>query len=410
MNRRNSVRSNFSFTASEKADFQVNLGFLDSRLRLPLDGESAQGIIFSSLRSSPGRFSALPGQTQQGWFTVTPEQSNEYDNQTRSSRVTLGTTVNYTPIRWFRNRLTVGLDWTTGLATLFAPPNRPVLTGDTLGLTAQRVPRNTLYTLDYSGSVERPVFGQNLISTTSFGSQVVASREESIVATGRGLGSPDVTVIGSTTTITAGNAFSENNSVGYYIQEQLGWKNRLFVTGAVRVDDNSSFGSDFDVITYPKASLSWILSEEPALAGFFDAVRAGNFKFRTAWGQAGRAPAPYSATRTYGISVVTLGSSTASALRTGAFGNPGLKPERGEEIEVGFDADFWNGRVGAEFTYYDKTMRDVLVFRSIAPSTGFRGSQQANLGKTNNKGIELGVFASPVQTPRFGWESRISLS
>src|SRR4029079_1895259 len=62
------------------------------------------------------------------------------------------------------------------------------------------------------------------------------------------------------------------------------------------------------------------------------------------------------------------------------------------------------------FTYYDKQMRDVLFSQTVAPSSGFRGVQQANLGRTKNTGIELGLTASPVRKPNFSWDSRISLS
>src|SRR5262249_15383863 len=158
-------------------------------------------------RARPGLATALPGQTVQGWPFVTPDQSNQYDNETHTDRATVGGTLNYQPTRWFRNRLTVGLDWTYGLATLFAPPNTPALTGDTLGLTAQRVPRNTLYTLDYSGGVDH-AFTPDLLSTTSFGSQVIASHSEALTSSGVGLGTPDVTLIGSTTTITSSNTYS----------------------------------------------------------------------------------------------------------------------------------------------------------------------------------------------------------
>jgi TonB-dependent SusC/RagA subfamily outer membrane receptor len=412
----NSIRANFGITANEKTDFQLNVGILNSRLRLPLGDESAQGILFSSQRGRPGRVSTLAGQyftangqPVEGWFTVTPATSDTYDNETADNRLTFAGTANFQPFRWFRNRLTAGLDWTSGQATLFAPPNTPDLTGDNLGLTAQRLPRSTVYTLDYMGTVEH-AFGANWLSTTSIGSQVIANRWEVLSANGRGLGSPDVTLIGSTTTIAASNTFTENNSVGYWIQEQMGWKNRLFVTAALRADDNSSFGSQFNAAYYPKASLSWILSEEPRLHGFFNAIHADDFKFRAAYGEAGKAPQPYSATRTYTVSTVTLGSTSGSALRTFDYGNPNLKPERGEEAEIGFETNFINGRVGADFTYYDKQMRDVLFSQTVAPSSGFRGVQQANLGRTKNTGIELGLTGTPVRGTAFTWDSRISLS
>src|SRR5690606_40895699 len=57
----------------------------------------------------------------------------------------------------------------------------------------------------------------------------------------------------------------ENVTLGAFIQQQFGWKNRLFLTGALRADDNSAFGEDFDLVTYPKVSASWVISEEPFL-------------------------------------------------------------------------------------------------------------------------------------------------
>jgi hypothetical protein len=133
-------------------------------------------------------------------------------------------------------------------------------------------------------------------------------------------------------------------------------------------------------------------------------------KLRAAWGAAGKAPAPYSATRTYTISTVTIGAGSASAIRTGEYGNPNLKPERGVETELGFDADFFEGRAGAEFTYYNKKMNDVLFSQAVAPSSGYRGSQQQNIGSTSNSGIELGLTATPIRRTNVVWDSRVSLS
>jgi len=405
---RNSLRTNFAYTADAKTDFQVSVAILDARLRQPLDGESAQGLLFGSNRARPGLATALPGQTVQGWPFVTPDQSNQYDNETHSDRATVGATLNYQPLAWFRNRLTVGLDWTYGLATLFAPPNTPALTGDTLGLTAQRVPRNTLYTLDYSGSIDHAL-SSSLRSTTSFGSQVIANHAETLQGSGVGLGTPDVSLIGSTTTITASNTFSAANTVGYYAQEQLAWKDRFYAVVGDRVDNSSVFGSKINVINYPKAQFSWIMSDEPSLHGLFDALHANTFKLRGAWGEAGKAPSPFASSRTYAISVVTLGTQTSSALRTSSYGNPNLKPEKGTELELGFDADLFQNRAGLELTYYDKQMRDVLVSTAIAPSTGFRGTQLANLGAVSNKGLEVGLHFTPVAVKNFTWDAHVSL-
>lgn len=407
--RRNSLRTNFSYAPDRRTDFQLSISAIDARLRQPLDGESAQGLLFGSTRQRPGLATALPGQTVQGWPFVTPDQSNQYDNETHSNRITVGSTFSYQPTSWFRHRLTAGLDWTYGLASLFAPPNTPALTGDTLGLTAQRTPRTTLYTIDYSGSIDHN-FGSSWSTVTSVGTQVVASRTETLFASGQGLGTPDVKLIGSTTTIRATDTLYASNSVGYYLQEQVGFKNRVYVTLADRVDNSSVFGSEINVIHYPKAQFSYIVSEEPYFKSFFDKLQANTVKLRGAWGAAGKAPSPFAASRTYSVSVVTLGSGSASAIRTNAFGNPNLKPERGVETELGLDADLLGGRAGFEFTWYSKQMRDVLVATSVAPSTGFRGSQLANIGAVSNKGIELGINATPIQRRNFTWDSHLSVS
>ena len=54
-----------------------------------------------------------------------------------------------------------------------------------------------------------------------------------------------------------------NTTIGAYGQQQFGWRDRLYLTAALRVDNNSAFGEDFKWVTYPKVSLSWVASEEP---------------------------------------------------------------------------------------------------------------------------------------------------
>ena len=79
------------------------------------------------------------------------------------------------------------------------------------------------------------------------------------------------------------------------MQEQFGVNDRLFVTAALRGDDNSSFGSNVKLVTYPKVSASWVLNEEPFWR--FKAINA--LKLRAAYGQSGLQPQVFTALRTY---------------------------------------------------------------------------------------------------------------
>ncbi len=408
---RTSVRSNFSFNPNDQTDFALTTNWQNGRIRLPIQDESANGLLLSAVRGFPGRVSLL-GPGNEGWRTISPEAANRYRNFTSSSRLTIGATANYRPFSWFANRATIGIDNTTSQAQLLFLPSEISAAQDAdaaAGANLRRTPTARLTTLNYNGDLTFQL-RSDLNSITSVGAQVVSDQRERLDATGIGLGAPDVTLVNLAQRTTGGETYSENNSVGYYVQEQLGWKDRLFLTAAVRADDHSSFGENFDIIVYPKFSVSYILSDEPAARGLVDALRLNSLKLRAAWGQAGRAPSAYSAPQTYTVDRVTLGTQTGSAARTAAFGNPDLKPEKGEEIELGFEASAFNDRIGADFTYYNKTTTDMLQSISVAPSTGFISSRLTNLGEVNNKGIELSLFGTLVDLSNVRWESRLSLA
>jgi TonB-linked SusC/RagA family outer membrane protein len=414
---RKSLRANFVLTPSDKLSFTANTSYARGDLRMPVGDESAQGMLLSAFRGRPGRVTFNP--LNEGWATTRPEQANEYNNTTRSDRLTLGTTVNYALLPWFRNRLTLGMDYTASLAQVLSPAGSTDADfgGVREGFIAQRVPRSYVYTVDYVGNIDREI-GNDFRSTFSVGAQANSSRYEAIYASGTGFGAPDVTMIGNAQSQYGSNSFSESKSVGVFAQEQIAWRNRLFLTGAVRADDNSSFGENFDWIYYPKASVSWILSEEPAVTNLFQMARVNDFKLRAAYGQAGNAPGPFSASQTYTVDkgAVSTGQ-IVSVLRARSLGNPDLVAERGVEFEFGFDAALMNDLIGLEATYYNKRMRDVIISTGAPGSTGFGGTFYGftsgvlkNLGETLNTGLELAVNATPVQTQRITWDTRVSLA
>jgi TonB-dependent starch-binding outer membrane protein SusC len=406
-----SARANFSFSPNAKSDVQLTTSWQSGRLRLPIQDESANGLLLSARRGLPGRASLL-GTGNEGWRTISPERANRYKNFTNNDRFIIGGTVNYTPISWFHNRFTVGFDNNISQAQLLFLPGDIDVGQDpdaASGANFRRTPTRKVLTLDYAGSLNwSPTADWR--TTTRFGSQVVADKTETLTAQGIGIGAPDVTLVNLLQRTTGAEGFSENNSVGYFLQGQGDWKNRLTLTAAVRADDHSSFGTNFDMIIYPKLSLAYVVSEEPMMQNLMGAARINSLKLRTAWGQAGRAPSAYSAPQTYTVDRVTLGTATGSALRTAAFGNPDLKPERGVELELGFDAGMLDDRLGIDFTYYNKTTKDMLQSISVPPSTGFISSRLTNLGEVKNSGLEISFFGTPYRSRPFSWDTRLNIS
>jgi hypothetical protein len=175
----------------------------------------------------------------------------------------------------------------------------------------------------------------------------------------------------------------------------------MFLTGAVRVDNNSAFGEEFDLATYPKVSATWVVSEEP----FWKLGAINTLKLRSAFGVSGLQPDVFTALRTFSP---TTGTSDAAIVTPQLIGNPNLKPERGQELEVGFEAEAFN-RLSVDFTYFNKKTKDAILLRPVAPSLGFPGNQYVNIGEVSNKGLELRATLQALTRENFGWEITANL-
>src|SRR5262249_3589559 len=135
-------------------------------------------------------------------------------------------------------------------------------------------------------------------------------------------------------------------TLGVYGQEQFGIRDRLFLTAAVRSDQNSAFGTNFQRVFYPKLSASWIASDE----NFFPRVSWLNqLRLRAAYGASGVQPGATAAFQTFSTTTVNVTNIDRPGLRANALGNPDLKPETSAELESGFDARVLNNRVNVEF-------------------------------------------------------------
>jgi hypothetical protein len=169
----------------------------------------------------------------------------------------------------------------------------------------------------------------------------------------------------------------------------------------MRVDGNSAFGSDFGLQTYPKASASWVISDE----GFWQ-PGWGAVKLRAAYGQSGRAPGAFDATRTW-TSQIWAGRPT---LVPQNLGDPNIGPEVTAEFETGFDASWLDDRFSAALTYYNQTTSDALFGVAQIPTTGFTNPQRSNVGTINNQGTELALNLSPIREANWGWDVGLDMT
>jgi hypothetical protein len=222
-------------------------------------------------------------------------------------------------------------------------------------------------------------------STTTLGVQFTQETIQGNRAFGAKLLAGTGSLQGTAARFGVGEANTDNKTLGGLLQQQVGWRDRLFATAALRTDNNSAFGENFGWITYPAFSLSYVISEE----SFFPQTAAlSSLRLRAAYGQSGQRPNFRDAITFYNTQTITAGGTDFAGVTVGGTGNPDLRPELSREYELGFESALFGDRIGLEFTYYDKKTTDLLVQRPLPPSLGLTQVQFANLGTSTNKGFE----------------------
>lgn len=386
------THANVTITPNAQIDFGTSLIFssLSAHLGADVGASALLGAIIGHSLVFPGARGFFPNFSPEVPQTL-------YDNAQGVNRFTGSQTINHRPTSWFTHRLILGLDYTgddsRAIEHFTTDPALIAQIGpNATGSIGQTLRHNTIISTDYSGTAKFNLTS-SLSSASSLGGQFYRTELNSSFLGGTGFPGPGVETAGSVATPSPSSQTQNiNTTIGAYGQQQFGWNDRLFVTGALRVDNNSAFGEQFKWVTYPKVSLAWVLSEEPFFprSGFLNTL-----KLRGAYGESGRQPAAFSALRTF--------TASGGLVTPGTVGNPDLKPERGKELELGFEGSMFN-RLSLDFTYFTKQTRDLILSQAVAPSSGFSGSQFTNLGRVDNHGIELQATLQAITRQNFSWE------
>ncbi|MBW3466483.1 SusC/RagA family TonB-linked outer membrane protein [Arthrospiribacter ruber] len=196
-----------------------------------------------------------------------------------------------------------------------------------------------------------------------------------------------------------GYGFSEWGINSFFGSANIGYKNFLFLNLTARQDQFSTLAPDNSKLFYPSVGTSFVLSdviEMPSAITFT--------KFRASWGQTGGgAPNPYALNLTYGlVGQGHLGGSLGE-INVGSIPNQLLQPYLSTEYEFGVDFRFLNNRIGLDVTYYERNTTNDILATGISATSGF-GSTIINIGELRNRGVELLLNVTPVQTRDFKWD------
>ena len=206
----------------------------------------------------------------------------------------------------------------------------------------------------------------------------------------------------ASTTVLADYSLDRFNLSGYFAQATLGYRNLAFLTGAVRRDQSSKFSPEVTNQFYPKVSGSFVISDLDFWKNSSFSNGFNSLKLRASYGEAGNLSGVGSYSRFYQFSPVAyLGKNT---LLPGAqLANPLVRPERMAELEAGADLSFLKNRIGLGVTVYNQQIKDLVVNRVLAPSSG-GSSIINNVGTMENKGLEIMLDVVPVKTKDFTWD------
>lgn len=405
------LRANINANFGDKADLSVSSGFVSSNQRLPQTDNNTTGLL-SNAYGGPGFknniVSPASGVTRNnlGYRLYTPDEFFSETVRQDINRTMSSATANYRPISWLALKATAGYDFAAREDSDICRRDECTFFGThKLGFRTNNRTSNYVYTGDANAAATyqlNDAIGLKSIVGFQYGKEKFTRNGASAQEL-----PPGASTVTAGAIITADETTAISVTLGFFAEQSISYKERLYLTGAVRTDRNSAFGINYKRVYYPKAALSYVISDEPFFpkSDFLSSLR-----LRGAFGASGRQPGPNDA-----IPFLVPGTSNVDlvdtpALLLSALGNPALKPERTQEIEVGFDVALFNGNVNLEVTGYDKKSRDALIAVLVPPSAGHAASRLENIGAIRNKGFEAALNMQLLNQKNAGWDATVSFS
>lgn len=415
--RRYSFRVNLDQGLGDKINFNIGLNYINSLSNEKPDGNS----FFSPLNSINiiGNFHNIWQRDALGNLQAVGERGRvnpvsvieDIKQKEETNRIIANAGIKVRPFKGLSIDYTMGIDQYSQKGETFIPPFAyNVSTGffgggptldPTLNGYASAATYNFFQINNELNATYQAKLSKDINSTSQVGYSVQYEKSTYTMVQGRGLAPVVQTVSGASTVIPGADDRGEISVSGFYAQQNFGYKNLLYVTGAVRVDGSSVFGKDQRNQTYYKASGSYVISEHDFWKSM-DMSKVWNFaKLRIAYGESGNLTGigAYSRFNSYSSNAFI---SRTSLVSSSTLANTNVKPERQRELEFGIDLGFFNSRLSIQTNIYTKKVSDLLINRFIAPTTGF-SSLLDNFGSLENKGFEFVISGKPFQKKNFSW-------
>jgi len=402
--RRQALRVNVSQNASSKLTLDLRSAVMRSSDRRGLSNNDNSGTSPYVVFSKTPNFFDLRGQGNT--FPTNPfERSNPFQTMALSKihedvdRFIVGGTATYqlfsSQTQTAQIRVDGGADRLNQHDDIYTPPELQFEPADALpGTTALTDGQVQNANVNASFTHTLTPAGGRLSATTAVGVQRELRNVEFANVVNRDLIAGQENINRGTTPLLQQNRQPTKVFAVFGQEEVLLLNERLLLTGGVRAERNTSNGDVDKMYYFPKASASFRVPS-------FSFVN--ELKLRSAWGKSGNQPL-YNQKFTNLTNTVYNG---VNALRVAAgAGDPNIKPETQTEIEGGFDASVFDGRASLSVTVFDKSIDDLIIQPTFAPSSGYT-NRFTNGASLQNRGIESMLQVTPVRFRQGEWNATV---
>ena len=219
----------------------------------------------------------------------------------------------------------------------------------------------------------------------------------------------------SNTELLAENLFSQSNAknlVGdnslfrrklnsFYGFAQVTYKGFLTLDVTGRNDWSSTLPKSSFSYFYPSVGLSAVLSDIIKMPEWFNFA-----KVRASYAQVGNDTDPFIINQTYSY---IAGGNNGYVYKSSKLPAVDLKPEKTGSFEMGVDVRFFGDRLGLDFSYYNSNTTNQLISIPMPLASGYQ-NRFINAGKVQNKGIEIKLYGTPIETKAFSWTTQFNFS
>lgn len=203
------------------------------------------------------------------------------------------------------------------------------------------------------------------------------------------------------------SSFRDYKMASYFGRVNYNLLNKYLFTVTGRFDGSSKFGENNKFAFFPSAAFAWKVSEEEFLK---DNSSISNLKFRLSYGLTGNSGIPaYRSLATLGTNSYIIGNSRITGTSISRLANPDLKWEKTAQYNAGIDLGLFDKRLNLVLDFYYKITNNILLDAPVPSTTGFQ-TVMKNVGKMENKGIDLGVDWYNIKNSTFSWNTNFNFS